>query len=160
MKLFYCFLWRMLLCVLMHPEAYPLWNVYKQITYGPLNTTVCLCWEVMYVSMQPHRANADLSTALKCLASGRKSVEGLSNIAPGETSAVELLLVCYFCILLMYHCALYLQNADYTTWTWTLSNPLPTQPAYTVVEAVSVPYTASIHCSWGCICSLHSQHTL
>ena len=37
---------------------------------------------------------------------------------------VVIVLLCYFCILLVYHCALYLWNINYTTCTQTLSLPL------------------------------------
>ena len=43
---------------------------------------------------------------------------------PHCTSALGLLLFCYFSILIVYHCALYLWNVIYTTCTWTLSYPL------------------------------------
>ena len=36
-------------------------------------------------------ANADFSTLLKCLASGKKSIEQLRPSAPRQTSALELL---------------------------------------------------------------------
>ena len=48
--------------------------------------------------------NADFSTLLKCLASGKKS----EQLRPsGQTSALELLVVYWFRILLVYPCALY-----------------------------------------------------
>jgi len=52
--------------------------------------------------------NADFSTALKCLASGKKSIERLRPSTPQQTSALELLLFYNFRILLVYPCALYL----------------------------------------------------
>ena len=52
-------------------------------------------------------ANADFSTPLKCLASGKKSVEQLRPSTPPQTSALELLVVYCFHILLVYPCALY-----------------------------------------------------
>ena len=52
-------------------------------------------------------ANADFSTLLKCLASGKKSIEQLRPSAPRQTSALELLVVYCFRILLVYPCALY-----------------------------------------------------
>ena len=52
-------------------------------------------------------ANADFSTLLKCLASGKKSIEQLRPSAPRQTSARELLVVYCFRILLVYPCALY-----------------------------------------------------
>jgi len=52
-------------------------------------------------------ANADFSTLLKCLASGKKSIEQLRPSAPRQTSALELLEVYCFRILLVYPCALY-----------------------------------------------------
>jgi len=52
-------------------------------------------------------ANADFSTLLKCLASGKKSIEQLRPSAPLQTSALELLVVYCFRILLVYPCALY-----------------------------------------------------
>ena len=50
---------------------------------------------------------------VKHLASGKKSVEQLRPIMPWQTSALELILFCYFLILLVYHCALYLWNANF-----------------------------------------------
>ena len=52
-------------------------------------------------------ANADFSTLLKCLASGKKSIEQLRPSAPRQTSARELLVVYCFRILLVYPCTLY-----------------------------------------------------
>ena len=52
-------------------------------------------------------ANADLPTTLKCLASGKKSIERSIPIDPRQTSAIELFLVCYLHVLLAYHCILY-----------------------------------------------------
>ena len=52
-------------------------------------------------------ANADFSTLLKCLVSGKKSIEQLRPSEPQQTSALELLEVYCFCILLVYPCALY-----------------------------------------------------
>ena len=52
-------------------------------------------------------ADADFSTLLKCLASGKKSIEQLRPSAPRQTSALELLVVYCFHILLVYPCALY-----------------------------------------------------
>jgi len=52
-------------------------------------------------------ANADFSTPLKCLASGKKSIEQLRPSAPLQTSALELLVVYCFRILLVYPCALH-----------------------------------------------------
>jgi len=51
-------------------------------------------------------ANAEFSTLLKCLASGKKSIEQLRTSAPRQTSALELLEVYCFHILLVYPCAL------------------------------------------------------
>ena len=58
-------------------------------------------------------ANADFSTPLKCLASGKKSIEQLHPSAPQQTSALELLVVYCFCILLVYPCALYYEMLIY-----------------------------------------------
>ena len=52
-------------------------------------------------------ANADFSILLKCLASGKKSIEQLRPSAPQQTSALELLVVYCFRILLVYLCTLY-----------------------------------------------------
>ena len=52
-------------------------------------------------------ANADFSTPLKCLASDKKSIEQLRPSAPRQTSALELLVVYCFRILLVYSCTLY-----------------------------------------------------
>jgi len=51
--------------------------------------------------------NTDFSTLVKCLASGKKSIEQLRHSAPRQTSALELLEVYSFRILLVYLCALY-----------------------------------------------------
>jgi len=47
-------------------------------------------------------ANADYSTTLKCLASGKKSTEQLCPSAPRQISALELLLFSNFRLLLVY----------------------------------------------------------
>ena len=52
-------------------------------------------------------ANADFSTPLKCLASGKKSIEQLRPSTPQQTSALELLVFYCFRILLVYPCPLY-----------------------------------------------------
>ena len=52
-------------------------------------------------------ANADFSTLLMCVASGKKSIEQLRPSAPRQTSALELLEAYSFRILLVYRCALY-----------------------------------------------------
>jgi len=81
----------------------------EQIAYKLLYSSMCLYW-----------ANADLSTALKML-SIRWEVNGAnaSHCAPisFSTRAVTILL---FRILLVYHCALYLWNVNFTTCSWTL----------------------------------------
>ena len=51
-------------------------------------------------------ATADFSTPLKCLASGKKSIEQLCPSAPRQTSALELLVVYCFHVLLVYPSAL------------------------------------------------------
>ena len=70
-------------------------------------------------------ANADFSTTLKCLASGKKSIEQLCPSTPRQNSALELLLFCYFRILLVYHHALYLWNVNFTMCARSLSYPPP-----------------------------------
>ena len=52
-------------------------------------------------------ANADFSTPLQCLVSGKKSTEQLRPSAPPQTSALELLVFYCFRILLVYPCPLY-----------------------------------------------------
>jgi len=52
-------------------------------------------------------ANADFSTLLKCLASGKKTIEQLCPSVPQQTSALELLVAYRLRILLVYSCALY-----------------------------------------------------
>jgi len=52
-------------------------------------------------------ANAEFSTPLKCLESGKKSIEQLHPSTPWQTSALEMLVVYCFRILLVYPCALY-----------------------------------------------------
>ena len=52
-------------------------------------------------------ANAEFSTLLKCLASGKKSIEQLRPSAPRQTSPLELLEVYCFRIRLVYPCALF-----------------------------------------------------
>jgi len=51
--------------------------------------------------------NADFSTPLRHLASGKKLVEQLCPSTPWKTSALELLVFYYFRRLLVYPCALY-----------------------------------------------------
>jgi len=58
-------------------------------------------------ALQRMPANADFSTRLKCLASGKKPIEQLRPSAPRQSSALELLVVYCFRILLVYPCALY-----------------------------------------------------
>ena len=52
-------------------------------------------------------ANADFYIPLKCLASGKKSVEQQRPCVPQQTSALELLVFYCFRILFVYPCALY-----------------------------------------------------
>ena len=84
-------------------------------------------------------ANADFSTLLKCLVSGKKSIEQLRPSAPWQTSALELLVVYCFHILLVYPCALYygilfLSRAH---------GSCPTPPGQEVSSAVEV-YTVHV----------------
>ena len=51
-------------------------------------------------------ANADIYMILKCLASGKKSIERSITIDPQQTSVLDPLVVCYFHILHAYHCIL------------------------------------------------------
>ena len=60
-----------------------------------------------HAALRRMSANADFSTPLKCLASGKKSIEQLRPSVPRQTLALELLVVYCFCILLAYPCALY-----------------------------------------------------
>jgi len=52
-------------------------------------------------------ANAEFYTLLKCLESGKKSIEQLCPSVPRQTSALELLVLYCFRILLVYPCPLY-----------------------------------------------------
>ena len=63
-------------------------------------------------------ANADLSTTLKCSASGKKSTEQSIPIDPRQPSVLEPLIVCYFHILLAYHCIVYYGMLNYTACAW------------------------------------------
>lgn len=80
--------------------------------------SLCQSWGLTVSGVKD---DADLSTTFKCLASG---------------SALELLLVWYFHMLLVYHCALCLWNVNYTRCTWTLSHPpwflIEHSPLYTM----------------------------
>jgi len=67
--------------------------------------------------------NADCSTTLKCLVRGKWSTEQSCPTVPRQTSALELLLFCYFHTLLVHHYVLYLWNVNFTTCTQTLSYP-------------------------------------
>jgi len=58
-------------------------------------------------SLTENVSECRLSTWLKCLASGKKSIEQLRPSVPRQTSALELLVVYCFRILLVYPCALY-----------------------------------------------------
>jgi len=61
--------------------------------------------------------NADISTALKCLASGKRSIVIVPH-CPVATRAVTILP-----LLLVYHCALYLWNVNFTTCAWSMDLP-------------------------------------
>jgi len=63
----------------------------------------------MYVTMQPYRECRQMKTflPLKCLASGKTSIEQLRPSALRQTSALELLVFYGFHILLVYPCPLY-----------------------------------------------------
>ena len=63
-------------------------------------------------------ANADLSTTLKCSSSGKKSTEQSIPIDPRQPSVLEPLIVCYFHILLAYHCIVYYGMLNYTACAW------------------------------------------
>ena len=63
--------------------------------------------------------NADVSIPLKCLALDKKSIKQLCPCVPRRISALELLLFCYFHILLVYH---YLWNVNFTVYAQSLSN--------------------------------------
>jgi len=60
-----------------------------------------------HVALPRMSANDDFSTPLKCLTSGKKSIEQLRSSVPRQTSALELLVFYCFRILLVYPCSLY-----------------------------------------------------
>ena len=73
-------------------------------------TILCACIEQLCVWPCSLTENAGLSAALKCLVSGKKSIEWLITMnvtGTGQTSALELLLICYFHILPVYWCGKY-----------------------------------------------------
>jgi len=75
-----------------------------------LYTLLCACTKQLcrwLCSLTKNVSECWLSTLLKCLASGKKSIEQLHPSAPRQTSALELLEVYSFRILLVYRCALY-----------------------------------------------------
>ena len=96
----------------MHPEEYPPRKDYERIAYKSFIvlracTIKQLCYCIRnHAALTRISANADFSTQLKCLASGKKSIEQLRPSPPRQTSALELLVVCCFHILLVYPCAL------------------------------------------------------
>lgn len=63
------------------------------------------------------------ASILKCLASDKKPTERLNPADSQQKAALDMLLVCYSCILLVYYCTLYPRNVNYTMW------PCPTLPA-------------------------------
>jgi len=93
----------------MHPEEYLPWTNYIGIVYKSLYATMCLLSSYVCVdaALQRISANADSSTPLKCLASGIKSVEQPHPSTPWQTSALEMLVFCCFCILLVFPSALF-----------------------------------------------------
>ena len=99
-----------------HPEEYPPRRLWPNCTTTYQQTSSCVCVHAVSLRLSE---NADLSTTLH-LAS---SIGQLNPIESQQTSALELLLVCYFRILLAYQCTLYLWNANYTTCARTLSDP-------------------------------------
>ena len=78
-------------------------------------------------------ANADFSTLLKCLASGKKSIEQLRPSAPRQTSALELLVVYCFLILLVYPCPLYCGMLVLSRVHGACATPPPPPPWSTIV---------------------------
>ena len=83
----------------LHPkESLPWKTATKLHTYSPPYITTCLYWAVYvydHAASLRISANADSSTTLKFLASG-ESIERSIPIEPWQTSALELLLLCYF----------------------------------------------------------------
>ena len=86
-------------------------NIYHEQTTNELFIILCAlqraCTKQLYAALQRISVNADSSTPLKCLASGIKSVEQPHPSTPWQTSVLELLVFCYFCILLVYPGALF-----------------------------------------------------
>jgi len=68
---------------------------------------MCLYYVRNNAALPRMPANADFSTPLKCLASGKKSIEQLHPSAPRQTSALQLLVFYCFHILFVYSCPLY-----------------------------------------------------
>jgi len=80
----------------LHEKASNEFLIVTILYYMPVPNS-CVCDHAAPLRMS---VNADLSTALKCLASGKKSIEQLCPSVPWQTSALELLLFCNFRILL------------------------------------------------------------
>ena len=93
----------------MHPEEYPPRKDYERIVYVSIlyYVPVLSTYVRDHAALPRMSANADFSTPLKCLASGKKSIEQLRPSAPRQTSALELLVVYCFRILLVHPCPLY-----------------------------------------------------
>ena len=93
----------------MHPEEYPPQKDYERIACKSILYYVLVLSSYVgdHAALLRMSANADFSTLLKCLASGKRSIEQLCPSVPQQTSALELLVVYCFRILLVYPCALY-----------------------------------------------------
>ena len=97
-------------------------------------------------------ANADFSTLLKCLASGKKSIEQLRPSVPRQTSALELLLHTS-CIPL---CTI-LCHFIMCTWSLSYSPGLHSAPIYSM--AVSAPHSMAMSAPHSMAVSAPHMHT-
>ena len=113
----------------MHPEESPCNNC-EQIKYRPPYTTTCLYWAVMYVTTKTHWECQQMRTWQT------NRYESIP-IDPWQTSALELLLVSYIHILLVYHCAPHLWNINFTMCARTLSYP-PWYPRVLVTRFMAI----------------------
>jgi len=88
-----------------HPEEYPPRKDYERIAYKSIlyYVPVLSSYVCDPAALPRMSANADFSIPLKCLASGKKSIQQLTPSTPWQTSALELSVFAYFlCIPVRY----------------------------------------------------------
>jgi len=91
-----------------HPEEYPPRRLWPNCSWATIHYNIpssCVCVHAVSLRM----SNADcLPCCMSTMLHLASSIGQLNPIEPQQTSALELLLVCYFRILLVCHCALYI----------------------------------------------------